>query len=54
VVFNTTALMLNNSGKNLYEFDINDTICSTGIVDEYPKGSGSLEIIYRRGKIEKI
>lgn len=51
VVFNSTALKLRDSGVDVYGFSIGERICSTGVVDEYPKGSGGLELVYRRGSI---
>ena len=54
VIFNTTALKLNASNINVYNFSVGDKICSTGVVEEYPKGSGELEIIYRRGNITRV
>lgn len=51
VIFNSTALKLRDSGINVYGFSEGELICSTGVVDEYPKGSGELELIYRKGGI---
>jgi len=54
VIFNTTALEMNESGSNLYTFSIGDDVCIPGIIDEYPKNSGEIEMIYRQGVIEKF
>ncbi|MFH1364027.1 MAG: OB-fold nucleic acid binding domain-containing protein [Candidatus Aenigmatarchaeota archaeon] len=54
VVFNTTALRLNETGNNIYGFMPGDAICIPGVVDEYPKNSGEVELIYRQGTIERI
>ncbi len=51
VVFNSTALKLRDSGIDVYGFSEGENLCSTGVVDEYPKGSGELEVIYRKGDI---
>lgn len=51
VIFNTTALALKGAGIDLYAVPIGKDLCSTGVVSEYPKGSGELELIYRRGSI---
>jgi aspartyl/asparaginyl-tRNA synthetase len=51
VIFATSALNLNNSGIDLYSLYDEDEICLTGILDEYPKGSGRLEIKYEGGNI---
>lgn len=52
VVFNTSAIMLNESGISPYSLKNGDKIRATGIADEYPKGSGMLELVYRGGNIE--
>lgn len=54
VVFNSTALKLKGSGIDVYGFSEGESICSTGVVDEYPRGSGLLELIYRRGSIGRV
>ena len=54
VVFNSTALRLRDSGIDVYGLSQGETICSTGVVGEYPKGSGELEVIYRKGNIGKV
>ena len=54
VIFNTTALRLNDSGFDVYGISRGDNICYTGIVEEYPEGSGKLELIYRRGNIVNV
>lgn len=54
VIFNSTALGLKNKGNNVYELNEKDSICTFGVVEEYPKGSGQLELIYRKGTIEKV
>jgi len=51
VIFAESALELNESGINLYSLCAEDEICSTGVVEEYPKGSGELEIKYDGGNI---
>lgn len=53
VTFNNTALRLREQGNNVYNLSQNDRICAAGTVDEYPKGSGELEIVYRQGRFEK-
>ena len=54
VIFNSTALGMKGTENDPYELRDGDTICTAGSVDEYPKGSGALEVIYRRGIIEKV
>lgn len=54
VVFNSTALDLLKEGNDIYSFRTGDSICVFGAVSEYPKGSGSLEIVHRKGKIEVV
>jgi len=54
VIFNTTALMLKERGISPYELGAGQSICAPGIVEEYPKGSGTLEMVYRAGTIEII
>ncbi len=51
VIFAKSALKLNESDTNLYGLHVEDEICFAGVVDEYPKGSGELEIIYEGGNI---
>lgn len=51
VIFSKSALKLNESGIDVHVLCSGDEICSTGVVDEYPKGSGELEIIYQGGNI---
>lgn len=51
VMFNTTALKLNETGSSPYELRAGIRICAPGIADEYPKGSGSIELVYRGGDI---
>lgn len=52
VVFNSTALSLKESGRNLYQLKSGDQICFTGEVDEWPQGSGQLELKYKKIKIK--
>lgn len=54
VTFNTTALRMRDSGNNIYALSSNDVICITGTIGEYPRGSGVLEIINKKGMLEKI
>lgn len=51
VVFNSTALKLRDSGVDLYNILKGESICSAGVVSEYPRGSGIVELIYRSGRI---
>ncbi len=51
VIFNTTALKLNETGVSPYELRAGIEICAPGIAEEYPKGTGELELVYRRGDI---
>jgi len=53
VIFNTTALKMNESGSSPYNLNIGDFICLPGKIDEYPKNSGEIEIIYEGGVIER-
>ncbi|MFH1978192.1 MAG: OB-fold nucleic acid binding domain-containing protein [Candidatus Aenigmatarchaeota archaeon] len=52
VIFNTTAIHLNESKNSPYEINIGNSMCAPGIISEYPENSGELEIIYRLGIIE--
>ena len=52
VIFNTTAQKLNKPGANPYGIRIGHEMNASGVVEEYPKGTGRLELIYRRGNIE--
>ena len=52
VIFNSTAQKLDESGISPYALKHGTDICAPGIADEYPKGSGRLELIYRSGNIE--
>lgn len=54
VIFNSTALHMKESGHNLYEFSQGEEICIPGEINEYPKNSGEIELIYRQGIIERI
>lgn len=54
VIFNTTALKLNETGISPYELKEGTEICAPGVAEEYPKGSGELELIYRRGDIKIV
>ena len=54
VMFNTTALKLNETGISPYSLEKGTRICAPGVVDEYPKGSGKLEMVYRHGMIEIV
>lgn len=49
VIFNQTASNLKKNGIDLYNLKNNGKLCGSGTVDEYPKGSGNLEIIYKKG-----
>jgi DNA/RNA endonuclease YhcR with UshA esterase domain len=51
VMFNTTALKLNETGVSPYELTEGTEICAPGVAEEYPKGTGELELVYRRGDI---
>ncbi len=51
VIFNTTALKLNQTGTNPYKLKEGLEICAPGVVKEYPKGSGELELVYKKGDI---
>lgn len=51
VVFNYTSLLLKKRHIDL--FSVKDGfVCVTGIVDEYPPGSGRINIIYRKSDLE--
>jgi len=52
VIFNTSAIKMNQSGISPYDIGPGTRIRASGFVDEYPKGSGIIEIIYKRGDIE--
>jgi aspartyl/asparaginyl-tRNA synthetase len=52
VIFNSSALKLNDSGTSPYDLKGGTQISASGIVDEYPKGTGELELVYRGGNIE--
>jgi DNA/RNA endonuclease YhcR with UshA esterase domain len=52
VIFNTTALKLKETGISPYTLKEGTDIRVTGVADEYPKGTGKLELIYRGGSIE--
>jgi exonuclease VII large subunit len=52
VMFNSTALRLNETGISPYKLEEGAEVCVPGVVDEYPKGSGIIELVYRRGMIE--
>ncbi len=54
IIFNTTALRLNESGIDIYGFSQGEEICSTGVVKEYPEDSGKLGLTYRRGSIRRV
>lgn len=51
VIFNTTALELNETGVSPYALGEGTEICAPGVAEEYPKGSGKLELVYRGGDI---
>ncbi|UCD06995.1 MAG: OB-fold nucleic acid binding domain-containing protein [Candidatus Aenigmatarchaeota archaeon] len=51
VIFNTTAFKLNETGISPYELKEGIGVCVPGVVEEHPKGSGELELIYRKGDI---
>ncbi len=51
VIFGKSALKLNESSIDVHGLCSEDEICSTGVVDEYPRGSGELEIKYTGGNI---
>ena len=48
VVFNSTSLNLNRSGTDLFSLENEQEICVTGLVDEFPAGSGKVNIIYKK------
>ena len=54
VIFNNTALSLNKSGNDIFSLSKGEEICSLGVVDEYPKGSNELELVYRSGNIGRV
>ena len=51
VIFNTTAMRMNRSGVSPYRLSTGTRLTAPGVVDEYPKGSGRLELVYRSGDI---
>jgi aspartyl/asparaginyl-tRNA synthetase len=51
VIFNNTALGLAERGMSPTELEQGTHLCAAGTVDEYPKGSGNMELIYRSGDI---
>ncbi len=51
VVFSSYIGKVQDKGLGYSNFTAGRSICATGAVDEYPKGSGSLEIVYRGGEI---
>lgn len=52
VIFNTSAIKLNETGISPYSLKEGTGISATGVADEYPKGTGRLELVYRGGNIE--
>jgi len=52
VIFNESALELNKTGISPFTLARGIEICAPGVVDEYPSGTGSLELVYRKGNIE--
>ncbi len=48
VIFNQTAASIRQAGTNPYTFPIGGSMCFLGNLAEYPKGSGTLEIIIRK------
>jgi len=49
VFFNSTAAAAMAKGVDIYRLP--QSLCVEAEVDEYPKGSGSLELVYRGGRI---
>ncbi|MBL7205989.1 MAG: hypothetical protein ISS36_00145 [Candidatus Aenigmarchaeota archaeon] len=54
VMFNSTVKDLIDTDTDPYDIESGDMFCMNGVIDEYPKGSGELELVYRKGKFEKI
>jgi DNA/RNA endonuclease YhcR with UshA esterase domain len=52
VIFNSSMKTLERMGINQTDFVKNKAICISGTVDEYPKGSGNLEMVYGGGDID--
>jgi len=52
VIFNESALKLNKTGISPFTLTRGVEICAPGVVDEYPSGTGRLELVYRKGDIE--
>jgi len=49
VLFNSTAPSAKAKGIDIY--NLSRRLCIEAEVDEYPKGSGTLELVYRGGRI---
>ncbi len=54
VIFNSSAESLSDRGISPYTLGAGQEVCAPGVVDEYPKGSGEMEIVYKRGDIRII
>ena len=52
VIFNSSAVKMEQSGISPYSLREGMHIVAHGVVDEYPKGSGKPELVYKRGDIE--
>lgn len=52
VIFNSSATKMEKGGISPYSLKKGMRIAVQGVVDEYPKGSGRPELVYRRGDIE--
>ena len=51
VIFNSSIAGLDPFGVNLYNIKTGTPMNASGIVEEYPSGSGKLQIVYKRGNI---
>lgn len=48
VVFNNTASRINQSGSGVFSLKSGDGICASGQLEEYPPGSGELELVAKK------
>ena len=46
---NPIEVKLNKTGASPYELGVGAKVCAPGVLEEYPKGSGELELVYKTG-----
>lgn len=54
VIFNSSSIKLSGTDRDPFVLNRTQGICFEAIVDEWPKGSGQLELVYRGGSLRAV